>query len=522
MATGSTTKQTLLDQIDNKVATANATELSQLAKSLNNVQEIVPEDKVFGKRPTGPKELYFNRDPEFVIWSCRGQNHCYSGGGAAIYDSNLDIYDSRKFTGYHCYDGPDAGYEGHHWQSSQSHYFGGNHCWLDTACHAGSSHCYINGTDAFGELGHYRLKPGEGGMIGFYHHHLGTFRRQTNGLVGSWEVRDNRYFVTYLRDYLQLLNRFMTQHGNATATSTKKIPGTTGMTKGSTSYNRKRKEAVFLNPATPIIDIASSHQSSVNSHHMNAITNGSSREVMEGNQYNRIRLRIYYGIQQIDGSTNLSKVLDDKTAKDLYFNWNYGMNSAYNGSHWTMKCALVDNGTIFAMTQNPYASYTLVRLIRQRDDRAVRFETRGTQYCYQNSSGGDGCYGSHDNVGADFPKIIMSRNKRNVAMFGSYYRYGAGMCGWIISRDMSREYPELWNYHTGPGIQIAPFRDADFYIHVSRDWYDHGGLNQTSRVAYQNGKGHFESYWVGSEMDGPGHGHNYPAVVPIHRDGLTY
>ena len=35
MATGSTTKQTLLVQIDNKVATANATELSQLAKSLN-------------------------------------------------------------------------------------------------------------------------------------------------------------------------------------------------------------------------------------------------------------------------------------------------------------------------------------------------------------------------------------------------------------------------------------------------------------------------------------------------------
>ena len=50
MATGTTTKQTLLDQIDNKVATANATELSQLAKSLNNVQEIVPEDRVFGKR----------------------------------------------------------------------------------------------------------------------------------------------------------------------------------------------------------------------------------------------------------------------------------------------------------------------------------------------------------------------------------------------------------------------------------------------------------------------------------------
>ena len=108
MATGSTTKQTLLDQIDNKVATANATELSQLAKSLNNVQEIIPEDKVFGKRPSGPQELYFERDPEFVIWCGRQHNHSYTGGGSAVYDSNLEIYDSRKYIGYHCYGGCDG------------------------------------------------------------------------------------------------------------------------------------------------------------------------------------------------------------------------------------------------------------------------------------------------------------------------------------------------------------------------------------------------------------------------------
>ena len=101
MATGTTTKQTLLDQIDSKVATANATEVSQLAKSINNVQEVVQEDRVFSQHPRGSNELYFERDAEFVIWCGRQSNHNYAGGGSLVYDSNLDIYDSTKFAGYH-------------------------------------------------------------------------------------------------------------------------------------------------------------------------------------------------------------------------------------------------------------------------------------------------------------------------------------------------------------------------------------------------------------------------------------
>ena len=223
---------------------------------------------------------------------------------------------------------------------------------------------------------------------------------------------------------------------------------------------------------------------------------------------------MYYGIQQIDGATNLEKVLDDKTAKNLYFNWIYGMNNSYIGSHWQAKCTLVDNGSIFAMTQNAYNSYTLARLVRQRDDRAIRFETRQTQRC-------NNCYGQHNNKAAGV-RIVQSRNKRNVCMFGPYYYYGAGMCGWVIARDTSREYPELWSYHTSYGVQISPFRDADFYLHVSHDWNDWGGYNKTSRIAFQNGKGHFESYWVGNQMDSNGHTTQYPAVCPLHKDGLTY
>jgi len=514
MATGSTTKQTLLDQIDTKVTTANATELSQLAKSLNNVQEVVPEDKIFAGHPKGPDELYFERDAEFVIWCGRQSNHTYTGGGSIVYDSNLDIYDSRKYVGYHCYAGIDGNYGHHSWADLQSYHHGGNHCWLDTSCHAGSSHCYINGTDAVGELGHYRLKMGHAGTIGYYTHHLGDFRRREMPNIGTWEVRDNRYYISYVRNNLVMQNRFMTLHGKATATSTKEIPGGNGMTRGSTSFNRKRKEAVFLNPATAIVNIAESNQAGTNSHHWNAITNGGQTEVMEGNQMNRIRCRIYYGIQQVDGTTNLEKVLDDKTAKNLYFNWIYGMNSAYAGSHWGIKCVLVDNGCIFAMTQNPSSSYTLYRLVRQRDDRAIRAEPRQTQYC-------SGCYGTHNEQGCG-QRIVQSRNKRNVAMYGPYSSYGAGSCGWVISRDMSREYPELWNRHSTWGIQVAPFRDNDFYVHYCNDWADIGGYNKTSRVAFQNGKGHFESYWVGNQMDSNGHSTTYPAMIPIHKDGLTY
>ena len=45
---------------------------------------------------------------------------------------------------------------------------------------------------------------------------------------------------------------------------------------------------------------------------------------------------------------------------------------------------------------------------------------------------------------------------------------------------------------------------------------------KTSRIAFQNGKGHFESYWVGNQMDSNGHTTQYPAVCPLHKDGLTY
>ena len=516
MATGSsTTKQTLLDQIDSKVATANATEVSQLAKAINNVQEVVPEDKVFAQHPRGSNELYFERDAEFVIWCGRQHNHNHDGGGAIIYDSNLDIYDNTHFLGYHCYNGGIDGTYGHHgWGSTEAYAYGGNHCWLDTSCHAASHHCYINGTDAVGELGHFRLKMGEGGQVGYYHSHLGDFRQLENAKIGSWEVRDNRYYVNYIHNQCAIVNRFMTEHGRATATSTKHIPGQTGNNYGCTSFNRKRKEACFINPAQPVMDYQSHHIAATNSHYWNGITNSGEMEVMEGNQMNRHRCRMYYGIQQIDGATNLEKVLDDKTAKNLYFNWVYGMNTNYKGSHWQQKCTLVDNGSIFIMTQNPYTSYTLARLVRQRDDRAMRFETRQTQRC-------SNCYGHHDNKSAGI-KIIQSRNKRNVCMYGPYYYYGAGMNGWIISRDTSREYPELWMQNTTYGVQISPFRDADFFIAYMTDWSSWGGYNRTSRIAYQNPKGHFESYWVGNQMDSQGHSTAYPGLVPLHKDGLTY
>jgi hypothetical protein len=513
MATGSTTKQTLLDQIDTKVATANATELSQLAKSLNNVQEVIPEDRVFAGTPRGPEELYFERNAEFIIW-CFGPGD--AGGGSMVYDQNLDVYDSKKYHGHHCYSGMADGGVSHSgcWGAVQTNQYAPNSCYLNTNAVTSSHIHFVNGTSSVGELGHYRLKLGEAGNVGFYTSYLGEQRFYEMPNIGSWEVRDNRYYISYVRDKLVMQNRFMTLHGKATATSTKDIPGTTGMARGSTSYNRKRKEAVFLNPATTVMDYASSAQSTTNSHYWNGITNGGSNEAMEGNQMNRIRCRIYYGIQQIDGTTNLEKVLDDKTAKNLYFNWIYGMNSTYSGSHWNMKCTLVDNGCIFAMTQNPHTSYTLLRLVRQRDDRAIRAEMRQTQYC-------SNCHGTHNNQGAG-QRIIMSRNKRNVCMFGPYHYYGSGSCGWIISRDMSREYPELWNRATNVGVQIAPFRDNDFFIQKASDLDGWNTGNHTSRIAYQNGKGHFESYWVGAELDTIGHTTQYPAVVAIHKDGLTY
>ena len=113
-------------------------------------------------------------------------------------------------------------------------------------------------------------------------------------------------------------------------------------------------------------------------------------------------------------------------------------------------------------------------MVRQRDDRAIRFETRQTQRC-------SNCYGAHDNKAAGI-RIVQSRNKRNVAMYGPYRQYGAGACGWIISRDMSREYPELWMQNTTYGVQISPFRDADFFIAYMTDWSSWGGYNRTSRI----------------------------------------
>ena len=514
------TQQSLIDRIDAQADTATVFEVSNLAKALNNVESTFSDTNQYVNSPAdergdaGPEVAYNDRSAEFVIWSGRGNNYGHCGGGSQVYDSMLETHQIRKYMGYHCHDGADGNYHAHNWCDNQSHYAGGCHCYLDTTCHVSSNHCWNNGTDAMGELGHQILRVYEGGEAGYYYSTEKIFRQQETVSVDTWEVRDNRYYVATNGEQINLKDRFMSgMQGNVTPVSSKVYPS--GGYGQSSSYNRKRKEAIIVQRSSlnrnPRYGTDTGHTDSDIYFHGEHNTGGSELGSAGSSKY---RVRIYYNVPQIDGNTNLNNALNDNDARTMFFNWTFG--GHWNGNYKSM---LTDDGSIFAVHSGYGLGYNICKLIRSKDDRSLRYNHYGTQFC-------NGCYTTPNdtNMRGCGVRVVMSRNKRNAILYGSYYYYGSGTCGWIISRDSNEAQGDLiFNTDTTYGTQFVPFRDGDFYAHRTHDWNARSNYECGANcIIHQDGKGNFRRISVGMGMDAQGHTTNYPTVVPIHHDGPTY
>lgn len=522
---------TLLDAIDAKVDTAPASELPQLAKGLNNVRDTINPDKEYVQQPedmtgdAGPDVVTWDRQPEFVYWGTR-HHHQFDGGGGIVYDSNLEAWNQTKFVGWCCFTGA-SGMGGNHyahgWSTNPVCYSGNSYHYTRTDHHTCGCYCWINGTDWTGELGNAALNIGETGLFSRFYSHESLWRVTENMNIQSWEVRDNRVYVSQKSEQLKLRNRFMTgANAGDQPISVKNIPK--GAFGGMSSFNRKRKEVALCQRTSLNLDDAGAtrHWYNANSYEGfdNATWGNGEGSYHQAQTWNNWRTKIYPDVPEINASTNLAKVMDDKKSKTFFWRYNSG-----DGWHAHAKMALCDNGDILTVCSSAYNVSTLGRLRRSKNDKFQVYSQEGTQMGlshrpWHSDEGGwdtDSNYGHGSGV-----RVVMSRNKRNVAMYGPYYKYGSGSMGWIVVRDSAKAFGQImYNRDAHHGVIVMPFRDSDFIIQHTHDINEGQGGGAT-RVAYQDGYGNMIPYTMGDRMDSNTHSTNYAVMSAIHSDGLTY
>lgn len=515
--------QGLIDRVNANASTATPLELSNLAKTLNNVESTMSDQqmdwgsRVHEKGDAGPEVTWSARDAEFVVWGAR-HHHSHDGGGPETYDSMLDIVNLRKYMGFHCYDGTDDGYQHQGWHTRQLHYHGNCNWFYRTTDTSNTSQCYANGSDKVSEIGHHNLNIGVDGAPAHFYSCHNNFSRTIDGMrTDSWEVRDNRYYVCNDGNQLLLKDRWYSgMEGNAAPSSMKNVGFGNGQVSAS-SYNRKRKEAVFVTRAHALYNRRWGFGSTISQ-----FDDEHSPAGMENNGYNELgaydqsamKFLVFHNVPYITGNTNLAKVLDDND-RDMYFsNWLYGQSWYGN-----FKCVLTDDGTIFAVACGQSAYYVCARFDRTKDGRAMRYEGVGTQYAPSSRN-----YMQDAGSKSTGVRVIQSRNKRNVVMYGNHYEYSSGSCGWVVTRDFNRAQGDpCHNSLNAYGVQIMPFRDGDFYAHVSMDHnYTSDSQRGSISIIHQDGRGWFRRYSVGMMTDGVGHTTQFATAVPIHHDGLNY
>ncbi len=523
---------TLLDAIDAKVDTAPAADLPQLAKGLNNVKDTINPDSDYAQQPedmsgdVGPDVVTWDRQPEFIYWGSR-HHHSFDGGGAIVYDSNLEAWSQTKYIGWCCFVGSSSmgsNWYNHNWSSHPVHYSGNSYHYTRTDHHVCGCYCWITGTDWTGELGNAALNIGESGLYSRYYSHESLFRVTENMNIQSWEVRDNRVYVSQKSEQLKLRNRFMVGHNTGDQPiSIKNIP--VGGFGGMSSYNRKRKEvAVCQRTSLNVDDYGQTRYSRYNANSFegfdNDIWGNGNGAYHQAQTWNNWRTKIYPDVPEINASTNLAKVMDDRKTKTFFWKYNSG-----DGWYSHSKMALCDNGDILTVVAASHNNYTLARLKRSKNDKFQVYQQEGTQMAYNNRiwHGNEGGWDSDGNHGhGSGIRVVMSRNKRNVVMYGPWYNYGAGSMGWIVVRDSAKAFGQImYNKNHHHGVIVMPFRDSDFIIQHSHNIDEEYGAGAT-RVAYQDGYGNMVPYTMGDRLDSNTHSTNYAVMARLDHDGLTY
>ena len=582
-------KQKLLDKINTLGADTNTTakDLTYLSKSLEVLNKQIKEDTFTGG--SGPDD-YSNRPKLQEVphasmpgWNVgkgtMGRNQpaaqfgVYTSGpmwscGITVYDETTEPVAHTRWTWCHHY-GAGAGGQWGPWSTGQRNActsWNSNNCYFNTQSHTSSHHCYNNGTDSVGPLGHSNLVTGAAAPLAkrFWCHSsnqatgIGPCAEYRNEQVetGNCEPTDKYTYIIYQGSTIRLRNRRLLPGASVDYSQHPTVNGDTN-SYGSLTHNFSRGELAVLNRDSAILD-------------------------QNGDSGYYFKTKIYKNLPEINLQTDLGVALNDTTAKVIISRiedgGDQGMHEAAGiGMEYSthgravypdtmfqqagriegregIKICMVDNGDIYwsvtssachslhkctrytvdGVTDDDYYDWGFVptysktaamRGYKDQDEylneNVIGYDRRpepvdyhGLNDFYGRESGGDHANGvtygcSH--VG------IPSRNHKNVILSCAYYNYGSGMSSWIIDRRFSRWQIAWYVRDSTYGCQWGPFAEEGFVASYARN----GDGDDCAYRLYIFRQDLNTGIWQRSEMSRatseriPATTH-YPTLIPIY------
>ena len=472
MATIKAAKDALLDRISTLADTAatNASDTILLSDALKTLDKSVDEET---KVEPAPDYHYRANRPEYGIWS----SHHSHGGGMTIVDEMAVPIRSRAYWHHSYQDSADGCWNGIY-SGGQKEQYASNHCWYRCNDHAPSgAECYICGTTAVGELGHYRLVTGYRALESVRQNNDGIQIKVENLNVGNAELDSKECYLRYKDTTVELRLRWLSY--DHTALSSYNTSNNSQSAKGAVSFNKTRQEIAFCN------------------------RKGSTQT---------FTIKLYYNIASIDRDTDLSGILTaaeagSTPAKSLDFTLNDGYNSGTAETFGNNKIVLVDDGAIMITTHEPSSFLHIAKLTRDTGDTQLTYGSHASRQI------GSTTYG-YDSDSAHGHMLVQSRDKKNIFLFVPFIHYQRGIISFIVSKTRS-EYQQGYNWESLlHGAQVGPYGDSDFVISRNHNW-DYPG--EQSVICYiQKPDGTWIETDTGNQLDNSGwYTTNYPCLVPL-------
>jgi hypothetical protein len=473
MATIKQAKEDLLDRIgvlaDTTATTASDTIL--LTDALTTLDKGVDDETVV--QPS-PDYHYRNTRPEYGIWMANHQNR----GGMTIVDEMAVPLKQRAYWHHSYEDGADGCFTGQ-WSTGQKDEY--NNATTRTSCYYNSTtnlpsgiDCYIMGTTAVGELGHFRLITGYRALEVIRSDTAGDDYHKENIYVGNAELSSKECYLRYKNQTLALRLRSLTaSHESLSEYDT---GNNTQSSRGGCSYNKTREELVV--------------------HNRKGITQ-------------TFTTKIYKNIPELNRKTNIATVLTaaEGTSASLDYTLADGYLSADIETLENNKIVLCDSGIMFVTTHEPGAALHIAKLTRNAGDTAI---TYGDHYeeAVSNPTHGIGQNAAHGHM------LVQSRSKKNVFLFCVWYQYQKGMISFVVSKHLNSYSVGFTWESTSSGANVGPYGDNDFVISRNHDW-DWPG-EQSIVCLIQKPDGSWVETDTGNQIDNSGwYTTGYPCLVPL-------
>ena len=472
MATIKQAKDNLLDRISTlaDTTTTNASDTILLTDALNTLDKGIDEETTVA---ASPDYHYRNTRPEYGIWGSHGNY-----GGMTIVDEMATPLKSRAYW-HHSYESGADGAFACMYAGGMKEQHHSNPCYYkcnDTA--PATEACYINGTTAVGELGHFRLITGYRALEVTRAGAKGTDYRKENIYVGNAELGSKECYLRYKNSTLALRLRTLTvDHESLSEYDT---GNSNESSRGGCSYNKTREELVVHN------------------------RKGSTSAVYT--------VKIYKNITELTRKTNIATVLTaaEGTSVSLDYTLADGYQSGDIETTQNNKIVLCDSGIMFVTTHEPGVALHIAKLTRDSGDTALTYSDHA-QRAIGHTTGIT--YGVNTDP-AHGHMLVQSRSKKNIFLFCAYYQYQRGMTSFVVSKHLnSYSLGFIWESVT-MGANVGPYGDNDFVISRNHNWDNPG--DQSIVCFIQKPDGSWAETDTGNQIDNGGWWTTfYPCLVPL-------